>query len=269
MAHYIIKFKRPSGVAKIEVEKIAPFQKLLLNESIKCIVKWYMSEQKAGLDNPEKSTNEWVEDLLNQARNQKPISEPTRVFERSVTFDRFIDFFQKFPQYKNSQIRYFFVKGWARELVLQAEEISQIDSKSNAVSELNSSFRPPEIKAHGDIDIYIIDHAFKEEANLVWRQYEVDYDTFGKTLADYLLREDSSEEQSTRDYFCKVKYQNREFVIPRPEVIFLDYASRRKDGTLHRPEFLKSLDEKYNLDINLIEKIRNFPGVKEKFDWLN
>ncbi|MGA2910274.1 MAG: hypothetical protein ABSE04_00530 [Candidatus Microgenomates bacterium] len=227
-----------------------------------------MTEEKTDLPKLQTSTKEWLDKLMVQARNQtvnpEEVSESLRISDREVTYDKFINFCNKFPQWKNKEIQYVFVKGWSRELALQADRILPIDSHSQIKTKLNVSFAPTEIKSHGDIDICLVNRDLEKEIIPIWRQYNIDENNVGKTLPDFLLYKEQDVEQSLRDYFCVVEFDNRDFIVPKPEVIFLANTHKNSEGNLRRPNVLRSLNEKYVLDLNLIDQIRKIPGV-EKF----
>jgi hypothetical protein len=247
-----------------------------------------MSEHKEVTFNPisENAQNLFVASVLNRAslpqnmESKAHVSRKENLTNREISFNKLVDFVNKIPQEKDGTIRYIILSGWERELVLQAEEILPINPQGELKTGLKKSGSDNPILLHGDID-YLWMVPEQSITRDVWERYHTDggkstlpvkllYFSDISRRADGVNQPDSG---TLERYCCRVVVKRKEFIIPRPELIFLEYASHKQavkevdrlGERIITPEnrdiiplakLLLEIDGKYSLDLDLLEEAR-------------
>jgi hypothetical protein len=230
--------------------------------------------------------NSFVADVLKRAsypQNLEPDKHITLregAEQKEISFDKLVDFVNEVPQEKDGIVRYIFVSGWERELIIQADEILPIDSNEELRTKLKKQGSEYPILPHGDIDYLWMtpDYPLTRE---MWEKYHTDG---GKTglVAKLLYFNDPArrtpgtnqpDSGALEKYCCRVVVGGKEFIVPKPELVFLEYCYFKQRGKesdrfgerftgqedrnkVEWAKLLLEIDSKYSLDLDLLEESR-------------
>ena len=218
---------------------------------------------------------------------------------KKITFSMLVQLTNERPQEDNGVVRYLIIGGWARELLLQAEALEPLDPRISLTTCLVSSVSNFPIPPHGDVD-YLSMTPEDLMTRSIWETYQTDG---GKSSApvrllyanDFSRRASGTNQPdpgALEKYCCRVKVHGHEFIVPRPEVLFLEYASYKRASvsasssgyeigkdwpedrnSFNWANFLIELNKKYSFDIDFLENTRkelveigkrkNKSGIKE------
>ncbi len=249
--------------------------------------------------------NPFVADVIKRCSTSQnivkdhPMTLRDNLKNKKITFSMLEQLTDEISQVDNGVVKYLIIGGWARELILQAEELNPLDSKIPFSTRLVSGVSNIPIPSHGDID-YISMTSENLMTKSIWEKYSTDG---GKSSApvQLLYSNDFSRRQSGTNqpdpgalekYCCKVIVQGHEFIVPRPEVLFLEYAFHKRasissnasgyeigkiwpenQNSFYWAVFLIEINNKYLFDVDFLESTRkelieigkrnNDTGVKE------
>jgi len=246
-----------------------------------------MQEGKEIADKPtsENSQNVFVADVLKRAAHPQNLEVDTHITlidanKKEISFDRLVDFVDEVPQEKDGIIRYVLISGLERELIIQAEEILPINPKDELKTKLKKPGSEHPILPHGDIDYLWMtpDYPLTRE---MWEKYHTDGGKSTLPVKLLYFNESTRRELGTNQpdsgalekYCCRVIVRGREFIVPKPELVFLEYCHFKQKGkesdrfgerftgeedrnNVQWAKLLLEIDRKYTLDLDLLEESR-------------
>lgn len=173
-------------------------------------------------------------------------------------------------------ISYILTKGWAQEIIANAEKVSDIEGNSfDATKIIYPPPLPLEIFHHHDIDPLVLDtetldKVEKYQADLFREgggrfdyvprdRYALDYAMAGGLIGQLIKVGRYATDETYPDYgllekYCsKAKFADKDYIVPRPEIIVVESIIYG-----NRPRYFmvaKKILEHYHLDTALVNKI--------------
>lgn len=193
-----------------------------------------------------------------------PVQE--RQLKRTQTLETLVEYNNQFPQVRDGKVMYVIVKGFARELLIQAKELTAFNPAIPVKTSMRVDFGPRFVETHhGDIDVVHLD---KKQLRVLWENWrsllesgiDIDNDSSVRTFAASLLEiSDFTKPQLHQgkldQYYCYARVAQGVFVVPRPEVMLLEYTDFPSGRLAFQKGFVSDLMGKYQMDVGLVEEL--------------
>jgi len=216
-------------------------------------------------------------ELLQNLEQSQSVTQRESGRNKNITFNKLVDFVNEVPQEMDDKIRYVLLSGWERELILQADELLPINPQDRLVTRLKKPGSDHPITPHGDIDyLWMVPESLITRD--LWEKYHTDG---GKSTLpvrllyynDFSRRGPGTNQPDSgalEKYCCRVIVNGKEFIVPKPELTFLEYAYHKPEDQNKVPwaNLLLDLDKKYSFELDLLEEARlkliNLPNEEQR-----